>query len=107
VKSAYELAMERLQKQSPTVKLSAKQKAELAELDSVYAAKIAQCELALRDEIATAQSHGQEEEVDQLRAQLNYNRAKLKAESEEKKEAIRTTHPGPGEKEVVSHVNEV
>lgn len=81
--------MERLQKQAPTVKLSAKQKTELAELDSVYAAKIAQRELALKDEIATAQSHGKDEEVDQLRAQLNHDRAKLQAELDEKKDRIR------------------
>ena len=34
MKSAYELAMERLQKQAPTVKLSAGQKAAIAELES-------------------------------------------------------------------------
>ena len=81
--------MERLQKQVPTTKLTAKQKAFLAELDSVYAAKIAQRELSLKDEIIKAQSNGQDEEADQLRAQLVYDRAKLQAELEEKKEAVR------------------
>lgn len=89
MKSAYELAMERLQKQAPTAKLSAKQKAALAELDSQYAAKMAQRELTLKDEISRAQSHGQEEEADQLRAQLAYDRNKLQAELEEKKELVR------------------
>jgi len=89
MKSAYELAMERLQRQSPTVKLTAKQKADLAELESQYAAKIAQRELALKDEITTARSHGNEEEADQLRAQLAHDRAKLQAELEEKKERVR------------------
>ncbi|MEY4386841.1 MAG: hypothetical protein RLY20_2124 [Verrucomicrobiota bacterium] len=89
MKSAYELAMERLQKQSPTTKLSAKQKAALAELDSQYAAKIAQRELALKDEITRAQSNGKDEEADQLRAQLNHDRAKLQVELEEKKELVR------------------
>jgi len=41
MKSAYELAMERLNKSAPSVKLTAAQKKELAELDSQYAAKIA------------------------------------------------------------------
>ncbi len=41
MKSAYELAMERLKKAAPTVKLSAAQKKDLAELDSQYTAKIA------------------------------------------------------------------
>jgi hypothetical protein len=89
MKSSYELAMERLQKQAPTTKLTAKQKAALAELDSVYASKIAQREIALKDEITHAQSHGKDEEADQLRAQLNHDRAKLQAELEEKKELVR------------------
>jgi hypothetical protein len=90
MKSAYELAMERLQKQSPTVKLTAAQKAGLAELESQYAAKVAQRELALKDEIVTAESQGKDEEADQLRAQLVYDRAKLLAELEEKKERVRS-----------------
>lgn len=89
MKSAYELAMERLQKQAPTTKLSAKQKAALAELDSQYAAKVAQRELALKDEITQAESHGKAEEADQLRAQLAHDRAKLQAELEEKKDRVR------------------
>ena len=39
MKSAYELAMERLQKQSPVTKITAEQKAELARLDTLYKAK--------------------------------------------------------------------
>ena len=89
MKSAYELAMERLQKQAPTTKLTAKQKAALAELDSLYAAKIAQREIGLKDEIIKAQSNGKDEEADQLRAQLVYDRTKLQAELEEKKELVR------------------
>ena len=42
MKSAYELAMERLNKSSPAIKLTAEQKKEIAELDSLYASKIAQ-----------------------------------------------------------------
>lgn len=34
MKSSYELAMERLNKQAPSVKLTAEQKAKLADLDS-------------------------------------------------------------------------
>ncbi len=89
MKSAYELAMERLQKQAPTTKLTAKQKVALAELDSLYAAKIAQREIGLKDEIIKAQSNGKDEEADQLRAQLVYDRTKLQAELEEKKELVR------------------
>ena len=42
MKSAYELAMERLQKGSPTITLTSEQKAELAEIDSSFNAKIAE-----------------------------------------------------------------
>jgi len=42
MKSAYELAMERLQKGSPTMTLTPEQKAELAEIDSSFNAKIAE-----------------------------------------------------------------
>jgi hypothetical protein len=42
MKSAYELAMERLSKTSPTAKLSDKQKKQIAELESKYKAKIAE-----------------------------------------------------------------
>ena len=40
MKSAYELAMERLNQQAPSVKLTAEQKAKLADLDSLYKSKI-------------------------------------------------------------------
>jgi hypothetical protein len=89
MKSAYELAMERLQKQAPTVKLTAEQKAAIAELESQYAAKIAQREIGLRSEILKAESHGNEEEAAKLREQLANERKKLQAELEEKKERIR------------------
>src|ERR1044071_706442 len=44
MKSSYELAMERLNKNSPAVKLNPEQKQKLAELDSLYASKIAERE---------------------------------------------------------------
>lgn len=90
MKSAYELAMERLQKQSPTVKLTAAQKAEIAELDSQYAAKVAQREIGLKDEMANAAAEGNVDEVEQLRLQLAKEKAKLQAELQEKKERIRS-----------------
>jgi hypothetical protein len=89
MKSSYDLAMERLQKQAPTVKLTAAQKAEIADLESMYAAKVAQREIGLREEIAKAKSHGNGEEAEQLQAQLAHEKAKLQAELEEKKEQVR------------------
>ncbi len=87
MKSAYELAMERLNKNAPSKKLSDAQKKELAELDSKYAAKIAGREIALNSEIAGAAGDFEKEES--LREQLICERKKLQAELEEKKEKIR------------------
>jgi len=89
MKSAYELAMERLNKTSPTVKLTASQKAELAELESVYAAKIAERELALKDGIKKAESEGDFEKMGELEKELPFIRKNLQADLEEKKEAVR------------------
>lgn len=87
MKSAYELAMERLSKTSPSVKLSDAQKRELADLESVYAAKIAGREIALNAEKAKAD--GDFEKLDALREQLAQERKKLQAELEDKKERVR------------------
>jgi hypothetical protein len=89
MKSAYELAMERLNKDAPTAKLTAAQKKELAELDSVYSAKIAQREIFLKGELAKAEMSGDFEALEQLQKQLVSERKTLNAELEEKKEAIR------------------
>jgi hypothetical protein len=87
MKTAYELAMERLSKNAPAVKLSDAQKKELAELDSRYAAKIAEREIALNDEMAKAAGDPAKEES--LREQLIRERKKLQAELEDKKEQAR------------------
>lgn len=89
MKSAYELAMERLNKNAPTVKLTEAQKKEIAELDSVYASKIAQREIFLKGEIAKAEMSGDFEVLEQLQKQLSSEKKTLAAELEEKKEASR------------------
>jgi hypothetical protein len=90
MKSAYELAMERLNKNAPTVKLSEAQKKEMAELDSLYASKIAQREIFLKGEIAKAEMSGDFEALEQLQKQLASERKTLSVELEEKKEAVRS-----------------
>lgn len=89
MKSSFELAMERLNKSSPTVKLTAKQKSELAEIDSKYAAKIAERELFLKDEMRKAAEKPDYEAYAQLEKQLISDRKNLEAEREEKKEKLR------------------
>lgn len=88
MKTAYELAMERLNKNAPTTKISDAQKKELAELDAKYAAKIAEREIALNSEIAKAAGDFAKEES--FREQLITDRKKLQAELEDKKEQVRT-----------------
>ena len=87
MKTAYELAMERLNKSAPAARLTNAQKQELAELDSKYAAKIAGREIALKDEMAKAADDY--EKVATLAQQLTNERGKLQAELEEKKDAVR------------------
>lgn len=89
MKSAYELAMERLNKTGPAVKISDEQKKKLADLDSEYAAKIAEREVMVRDEIIKAQGKGDFEAIEQLQKQLVSDRKSIRAKLEEKKEAVR------------------
>ena len=89
MKSAYELAMERLNKTSPAVKLTAQQKKGLAELDSKYAAKVAEREIFIKGELAKAAAKGDFEGYEQLEKQLVSDRKSLQAELEEKKEKVR------------------
>jgi hypothetical protein len=89
MKSAYELAMERLSKTSPTVKLSDAKKKELAELDAKCQAKIAEREIALKGEMIKASGQGDWEAMEKLEKQLVEERRKLQADLEEKKEEVR------------------
>jgi hypothetical protein len=89
MKSAYELAMERLNKSAPAVVLTDEQKKQLAELDSRYSAKIAEREIFLKDERAAAAAKGDMEAVAQLEKQLISVRKSLQVELEEKKDKIR------------------
>jgi hypothetical protein len=89
MKTAYELAMERLNKNAPAKKPSEAQKKELAELDSKFAAKIAEREIALKDEITKTGAAGDFEKIEKLQEQLVAERKKLQAELEEKKEQVR------------------
>jgi len=89
MKSAYELAMERLEQQSPSVKVTKEQKAKIAEIDSLTKAKIAEREVFLRGEIAKVQAAGKFEEVAELEAQLTREIRRLTNDAEEKKEKVR------------------
>lgn len=89
MKSAYELAMERLEKQSPSAKLTAAQKSEISEIESTFKAKIAERELFLKDKIAEAAAEGKYEDVAQLEQQLAREIRRLNDDCEAKKVAAR------------------
>ena len=89
MKSAYELAMERLQKDAPTVALTDEQKAQIGEVDSTFKARIAERELFLKGEIAKAQQTGNVEELDSLQKQLVQEIRRLQEDSEAKKAKLR------------------
>ena len=89
MKSAFELAMERLEKESPTQELTDEQKAKLAELSKVYEAKIADREVFLNGEMEKAEAAGEFEQIEQLNKQLASERKVLEAELEVKKNELR------------------
>lgn len=89
MKSAYELAMERLGAASPPVKLSAEQKARLAELESLYKSKLAQEDLSCREDLARLAADLDGSQMAERRCQYLEQKRRLEAELEEKKEQIR------------------
>lgn len=91
MKSAYELAMERLEKASPSISLTDDQKKEIAEVDSVYRAKIAEKEVFLRDQIGKAQNAGNSEEAESLEKQLASEIRRLQQDCEARKEKLRAS----------------
>jgi len=91
MKSAYELAMERLQKGAPSVSLTEDQKKQLAEIDSTFRAKIAEREVFLKGEIAKAQGGGQFDELEALQKQLASEIRRLQDDWESKKEKLRAS----------------
>ena len=83
------MAMERLEKESPTQELTEEQKAKLSELSKVYEAKIADKELFLNGEIAKAEAAGEFDQIEQLTKQLVSERKVLEEELEQKKNEVR------------------
>ena len=93
MKSAYELAMERLNASDPNASapLTEEQKAQLADLDSVYKSKIAEREIFLTGKLTEATQNRDPMAAEQIRQQIISERARLEEEREEKKNRIRET----------------
>jgi hypothetical protein len=91
MKSAYELAMERLEKKAPSVALTDEQKQQIAEIDSTFKARTAERELFLKEQISKAREAGNLEEADSLQKQLTIDLRRFQEEAETKKERLRAS----------------
>ena len=91
MKSAYELAMERLAKSDPQASrpLTPEKKARLAEIDRIYQGKLAEREIFLRKQLDEALAAQNLEEAEKIRRQLTGERARIEEEREEEKERVR------------------
>jgi predicted kinase len=91
IKSSYDLAMEKLAAKLPPAgrKLTREQKTKLANVNSIYTAKIAECELELKPKIAAARAKGDAEAAQKFEEILRAEIAKLRAKLEEEKEKVR------------------
>jgi len=91
MKSAYELAMERLEKKAPSVALTDEQKQQIAEIDSTFKARMAEKELFLKDQIGKAQSTGSTDEAESLQKQLTIDLRRLQEDADAKKVKLRAS----------------
>ena len=91
MKSAYELAMERLAKSDPDANkpLTPEQKSRLADIDRVYKGKFAEREIFLKKQLEEALNDQKFEELDKIKQQLASERARLDEEREAEKERVR------------------
>lgn len=90
MKSAYELAMERLAKSDPSSRpLTAEQKQRLAEIDRVFQGKIAEREIFLKQQLDAALAKQEFDEADKVRQQIASEKARLEEEREDEKERVR------------------
>ena len=91
MKSAYELAMERLAKSDPSgsVSLTPEKKSRLAEIDRVYKGKLAEREIFLKKQLDEAFAAQKFEDAEKIKQQLSSERARIEEEREADKEQVR------------------
>ena len=91
MKSAYELAMERLAKSDPDAArpLTPEQKDRLAEIDRTYRGKIAEREIFLTQKLEEALGAQKFDDAEQVRRQLTSEKARLEEERQDEKERVR------------------
>ena len=96
MKSAYELAMERLDKEDPQgiVSLTDEQKTALQDIQERYRAKIAEREVFLGGKLEEARMKMDHEAIDQLETQLRNEKKRLEEECEKAKDKVRNAGKG-------------
>ena len=97
MKSAYELAMERLRASDPDAgaPLTAEQKARLADIERVYRGKTAEREIFLKKQLDDLLAAGNQEEAEKVRQQLAGEKVRLAEEREAEKEKVRREKAPP------------
>ena len=86
MKSAYEIAMARLEKESgPGRKLTDTQKSEIAQITKKYDARVAEEKLKFEGRLAKAATF---EELEQIRAEMASSLTSLEDQREKAKEAV-------------------
>jgi hypothetical protein len=88
MKSAYELAMERLAKAEPKRSLTPDQKARLAEINSLYQSRLAERETFLQGLLAQAELSGNAAEAEEVRRQMGRDLPAIREEWDAKKERV-------------------
>ncbi|HKJ90936.1 MAG TPA: hypothetical protein VJ960_07380 [Oceanipulchritudo sp.] len=96
MKSAYELAMERLEKEDPggSVSLTDEQRKALADIDDKYKARIAEREVFLDKQLLEARRNRDREAIEQIETQLRNERIRLEEERESEKNRVRKAASG-------------
>jgi len=90
MKSAYEIAMGRLEAQAPSIQLTEEQKDRIARVESKCKADIASRELLLQGEMEKARSAGDADQVAQLQRQFADEVRRLEEKREKEKDGVRT-----------------
>ena len=90
MKSAYELAMERLQESDPDKQqVTDEMRKALAAVDEKFDAKVAERKIFLTQKLATATTNQDLQEVELIQKQISNEKARLEEERENAKDKIR------------------
>ena len=92
MKSAYELAMERLNASDPDAAkpLTPEQKAKLAEIDRIFQGTIADREIFLKQQLEAMLAASKWDEAEKIKKQLASEKARIAEEREDEKQKLRS-----------------